>query len=56
MLLESSEFLETARMDENVNKEELVKSMENRISLMISKAVMAPMGGNFSVFEEGDTP
>jgi hypothetical protein len=53
MLLEASQFLDAASSNEQITKEELIMSMENRISVMVSKAVTAPMGGNFSVFEAG---
>ena len=54
MLLEASQFLDAAALNEQITKEELIMSMENRISAMISKAVTAPTGGNFSVFEAGE--
>lgn len=54
MLLEASQFLDSAALNEQITKEELIMSMENRISVMVSKAVTAPMGGNFSVFEAGE--
>ena len=49
-LLETSNFIESASIDEAITKEELIKSMENRISLLIAKAVTAPTGGSFSIF------
>ena len=52
MLLEASEFLEHASRQEAITKEELIMSMENRVSVMISKAVVAPMGSGFCIFEE----
>jgi uncharacterized membrane protein len=52
MLLETSGFLEHASKDAQMTKEELIMSVENRVSIMISKAVVAPMGSSFSIFEE----
>lgn len=50
MLLDTTNFLRTASSNASIDKEELCKSMENRLSVMISKMVSAPMGGSFSVF------
>ena len=49
-LLEASNFLESAANNEAITKVELVKSMETRLSLLIAKAVAAPTGGSFSIF------
>lgn len=49
-LLEASNFLESASKDEAITKEELCHSMERRLSLLIGKAVAAPTGGSFSIF------
>jgi len=49
-LLEASNFLESASKDEAIPKEELCKSMERRLSLLIAKAVAAPTGGSFRIF------
>ena len=56
MLLEAGQFLEGAASNEQITKEELIMSMENRISIMVSKAVMEPMGSNFSIFEDSPDP
>lgn len=50
-LLETSNFLESSKVS-GISKEELIKSMENRISLLIGKAVSAPTGGSFSIFNK----
>jgi hypothetical protein len=55
-LLEASNFLEAASKDEMITKEELCKSMERRLSLLIAKAVAAPTGGSFSVFNRDTQP
>ena len=48
-LLEASNFLESCK-GSDITKEELIQSMENRVSLLIGKAVSAPTGASFSVF------
>lgn len=50
-LLEASNFLESCKTSE-ISKEELILSMENRMSLLIGKAVSAPTGASFSVFNK----
>ena len=49
-LLEASNFLEAQSKNDAYTKEELCKSMEARLSILIAKAVAAPTGGSFSVF------
>ena len=57
MLIETSKFLKSASADTGMDKEEICKSMENRISVLIARMVSSPMGGSFSVFnrENEDT-
>jgi len=55
-LLEASNFLESASRDEAIPKEELCKSMERRLSLLIAKAVAAPTGGSFTIFNREASP
>lgn len=55
MLLDATSFLKTASSNPAIDKEELCKSMENRLSGMIAKMVSAPMGGSFSVFNRDDS-
>lgn len=50
-LLEASNFLEACKTNE-LSREELISSMENRLSLLIGKAVSAPMGASFSIFNK----
>lgn len=50
-LLETSNFLESCKTSD-ISKEELIHSMENRISLLIGKAVSAPTGASFSIFNK----
>jgi hypothetical protein len=50
-LIEASNFLESCKSSD-IPKEELIKSMENRLSLLIGKCVSAPMGGTFSIFNK----
>ena len=52
MLLETSKFLKSASANPGMDKEELCKSMENRISVLIARMVSAPMGGSFSIFNK----
>jgi len=53
-LLETSNFLNNCK-GSDITKEELIISIENRISLLIGKAVSAPTGGSFSIFNK-DSP
>lgn len=48
-LLEASNFLHSCRTSD-ISKEELIESMDNRISLLIGKAVSAPTGASFAIF------
>ena len=50
-LLEASNFLETSKASD-ISKDELIKSMENRLSLLIGKSISAPTGASFSVFNK----
>ena len=50
-LLEASNFLETSKVSD-ISKDELIKSMENRLSLLIGKSISAPTGASFSVFNK----
>jgi hypothetical protein len=49
-LLEFSNFVEACKTNESMTKEEVIKSTEMRLSNLIGKAVAAPTGGSFSVF------
>ena len=48
-LLEFSNFVEACKCN-NISKEELISSVERRLSNLIGKAVSAPTGGSFSIF------
>jgi hypothetical protein len=48
-LLEFSNFVEASKSS-GISKEELISSVEMRLSNLIGKAVSAPTGGSFSVF------
>jgi len=50
MLLDTTSFLKSASSNSAIDKEELCKSMENRLSNMIARMVSSPMGGSFSIF------
>jgi hypothetical protein len=49
-LLEASHFLEKSKMSD-ISKEELILSMENRLSLLIGKCIASPSVGSFVVFD-----
>ena len=53
-LLETSNYLDAAAKNPEISKEEICKSMESRVSLLLGKMVSAPTGGSFSVFNRGD--
>lgn len=55
-LLEFSNFVEASKCREDVTKEELIKSVEMRLSNLIGKAVSAPTGGSFSIFNREEPP
>jgi hypothetical protein len=48
-LLETSRFLESCKTSD-IAKDELISSMESRISLLIGKSISTPMSGSFTVF------
>ena len=48
-LLEFSNFIESSKSSD-ISKEELIKSVEMRLSNLVGKAVSAPTGGSFSIF------
>ena len=50
-LIEASNFIESCKSSD-ISKEELIKSTENRLSLLIGKCVSAPLGGSFSIFNK----
>ncbi len=54
-LLEASNFLDSCRATD-IPKEEVINSMENRLSLLIGKAVASPTGASFSIFNKDTTP
>lgn len=53
-LLETSNYLDAAAKNQEISKEEICKSMESRISLLLGKMIAAPTGGSFTVFNRGD--
>ena len=52
MLLNAINFLEEASTNEAITKEELCKSMETRLSLLIGKAIASPTGPSFCIFAQ----
>lgn len=55
-LLEASNFVESASTNDAVTKEELCKSIEARLSILVAKAVAAPTGGSFAIFNRESSP
>jgi hypothetical protein len=53
-LLETSNYLDSASKNSEISKEDLCKSMESRISILLGKMVAAPTGDSFAVFNRGD--
>jgi hypothetical protein len=49
-LLGVSKYLEEAAANESVSKRDVCEAMELRLSLLIGKAVAAPLGGSFSIY------
>lgn len=49
-LLETSNYLDAAAKNPEISKEEVCKSMESRISILLGKMVAAPTGSSFTVF------
>lgn len=55
-LLEASNFVESASLNEDITKAELCKSLEARLSVLIAKAVAAPTGESFSIYNRETGP
>ena len=49
-LLEATNFLSRASVDESVSKADICASMETRLSLLVGKMVAAPTGASFAIF------
>jgi hypothetical protein len=54
MLVECAQFIEKARHDPTSSKEDILDSMENRLSLLVGKMASQPLCGAFRV--EMDAP
>jgi hypothetical protein len=54
-LLEATNYLDSASRDDAITKEDLIKSMELRFSVIIGKMVSAPTGGSFNIFKREET-
>lgn len=54
LLIECSEFLEIAREDKGMAKEDVVDSMEERISIIMGKLVALPTATSFSMFQSNE--
>ena len=49
MLLECSQFIDSARYDEGCTKADVLESMETRVSLLIGKLVSQPTSAMFAI-------
>ena len=56
MLVECSQFIEKARHDPTNTKEDVLDSMENRLSLLVGKLASHPTCSTFRVELSDDTP
>ena len=53
MLLECSRFIDEARADPHCQKEDVLTSLENRVSLMIGKMAGHPTSSAFAIQLDG---
>lgn len=49
MLVECSQFLDRARHDEGCKKQDVLESLENRLSLLIGKLASQPTSAAFAI-------
>ena len=49
-LCETMEFLRAARADESLGKDDVLDSMENRVSFLLTKLLATPTTTSFSLF------
>ncbi len=54
MLLECSRFIDSAALDPTCSKEDVLASMENRVSLLIGKLASHPVSSTFTIDLSGD--
>jgi hypothetical protein len=54
MLLECSRFIDSAALDQTCTKEDVLASMENRVSLLIGKLASHPASSTFTIDLSGD--
>lgn len=54
LLIESSEFLEGAKNDKGMTKEDLIECMEERVSVIMGKLVAVPSATSFSMFHSNE--
>ncbi len=52
-LCETMEFLRAARADESLDKGDVLDSLENRVSFLLTKLLAAPTTTGFSLFHSG---
>jgi len=53
VLLSASRYLEDAKGNEGLTKQDVIDSMENRVSIMIGKLASVPTTTSFCIFREG---
>ena len=49
-IMDTIQFIEKCREDEHIKKEDVLDSMENRLSFMLRKMVACPTSTSFSMF------
>lgn len=54
LVIETSELLEKYRNDVHVKKEDVIDSMEEKISLLIGKIITVPTYTSFALFESNN--
>lgn len=54
ILLDTTNMLEKYKHDTTVTKEDLVESMESRLSLLMGKFISMPINTSFSLFHSND--
>ena len=54
MLLETAEFIEKAKLDDSINKEEVLRSMETRVGMLVGKMAAHPSCTSFAILRNPD--
>jgi hypothetical protein len=53
-LMDATNYLDAASRNDEISKEDLIKSMETKLSIIIGKMVAAPTGDMFNIFKRED--